>query len=53
MKDLDGALEHIREAPRLNTSDRIDAFVDDPKIGRKTRAVLNEREWFLIEYFDY
>ncbi len=53
INDLPGALRHIREAPRLNTSDRIDAFEDDPKIGRKTRAVLNEREWFLIEYFDY
>jgi Sulfotransferase family len=53
IKDLDGALKFVREAGKVNASDRVDAFVDNPKIGPKNRRLLNEREWFLHEEFGY
>jgi hypothetical protein len=53
IRDLDGAIKHIREAPKLNTSDRIDAFEADPRLGRKIQSQLDEREWLLHELFGY
>ncbi|MBV9991193.1 MAG: hypothetical protein JOZ72_07850 [Alphaproteobacteria bacterium] len=51
--NVDKALGLIHESDKLNTSDRVDAFEDNPKIGRETREILREREWFLKELFDY
>ena len=53
IRDIDGAIKHIREAPKLNTSDRIDAFQTDLKLGRKIQTTLDEREWLLHELFEY
>jgi Sulfotransferase family len=53
IRDIDGAIKHIREAPKLNTSDRIDAFEPDPTLGNKIQAQLDEREWLLHELFEY
>jgi sulfotransferase famil protein len=52
-KDLDGALQFVREGPKVNASERIDQFLDDPKIGPKNRKMLNQREWFMHEEFGY
>jgi hypothetical protein len=53
IRDIDGAIKHIREAPKLNTSDRIDAFETDPTLGNKLQEKLDEREWLLHEAFEY
>jgi len=53
IRDVDGAVKHIREAPKLNTSDRIDAFEPDPTLGRRVETMLDEREWLLHELFEY
>lgn len=53
IKDIDAAIKYVREADKVNASDRVDAFVDDPKIGPKNRKLLYQREWLLRELFDY
>jgi hypothetical protein len=53
IKDLDGAIRHLREAPKVNASDRIDAFELDPSLSRKIEALFDEREWLLKELFGY
>jgi hypothetical protein len=53
IKDLDGALRHVRETRKINASERIDTFELDPSISRKTEALFDEREWLLKELFGY
>lgn len=51
--NLDDALEAIRGDWRMNASERVDKFEDDPRLGRKARKLLEEREWLLMELFGY
>jgi hypothetical protein len=51
--DLDGALKFLKEADRINASDRVDRFEEDPKVGPKNKKYLRQREWLLRELFDY
>jgi hypothetical protein len=53
ISDLDGALKFLNEGHRLNASDRIDRFEDNPDLGPKNTRTLEEREWFLHELFGY
>lgn len=53
MKDPDGAVKLLRETKRINESDRVDRFEEDPKLGHNVRLRINEREWLLRELFDY
>src|SRR6202000_147733 len=53
MKDPDEAVKLLHETKRLNESDRVDRFEEDPKMGHNVRIKLNEKEWLLKELFDY
>jgi hypothetical protein len=53
MKDADEAVKLLHETKRLNESDRVDRFEEDPKMGHNVRIKLNEKEWLLKELFDY
>jgi len=53
MRDPAQAAKMVRENEKLNISDRVDRFVDNPKVGRKSREALKEREWFMNEVFGY
>lgn len=51
--DLDAALKFLKEGRKLNISDRVDQFLEDPNLGPKNRRALKEREWFLHELLGY
>jgi hypothetical protein len=53
MRDVEAAVNYVETAPRLNTSERVDAFHDEIKLGKKLKRKLAEREWFLHEEFGY
>lgn len=53
MRDPGQAVKMIHEVDKLNISDRVDQFLDNPKIGRKSTSALEEREWFMSEQFGY
>jgi hypothetical protein len=53
IKDVDAAVKFIETAPPINTSNRVDSFEEEIKLGRRLTRQYLEREWFLHEEFGY
>ena len=53
ISDVEAAVNFVETAPRINASERVDAFHDEIKLGKKLKRKLAEREWFLHEEFGY
>ena len=51
--DLDETLAFLEKDVKVNASDRVDQLTDDPTLNRKSRDLVEEREWFLKETFGY
>lgn len=51
--DLDAMLEAVHGGWRLNQSERVDQFEDNPRLGGRMHGLLREREWLLAELFGY
>jgi hypothetical protein len=53
ISNLEEALAYAASAEPKNTSDRIDKFETDPRLGGRRTRILHEREWLLHEVFGY
>jgi len=53
MQNADRAVRYIETAEPRNTSERVDALKENPQIGKRRTALLEEREWLLHELFGY
>jgi hypothetical protein len=53
ISDVNAAIDFIKTAPRINTSDRFDRYEAGGGLGRIRRQRLQDREWLLSELFGY
>ena len=53
LTDPDEALRFIETGTPKNSSDRIDRYETKPRLGKKLKALLREREWLMYGDFGY